>query len=356
MTSAAAQSGVSATELTVFAGYGRSGPQFVVEEFFPRTIRVGTGTTVTWVQETPREHTVTFLAGQRLPAESIPQPEDPSLPQMRNPLAEYPTLPDGPYDGSYFINSGRVQAGESFSVTFSAPGIYEFVCIPHLARDDMRGTVEVVPPGTQGIMTQEDIDREVEAEFAVFERQASEIMASRDVTAGLDGLRGSTTWFVRVGTDQRSEADGRVGRMTVRAFLPDRLSIRRGDTVVWYTDTRVPRHNVVFPVGGLPPSRWAPRLDNGSLAPLELLAPTGVYRGDPGSLDWPRILEDTSVEVPSRPAPTYDPTKYFVSPQLGDIPTGRAWSLTFDTAGTFSYFCVPHANIGMIGQVTVTAS
>src|SRR5688572_12115199 len=55
---ATAQSGPT---LNVHAGYG--GAQVTVEEFFPRTIRVSEGTTVTWTNRALREHTVTFLAG-----------------------------------------------------------------------------------------------------------------------------------------------------------------------------------------------------------------------------------------------------------------------------------------------------
>lgn len=339
-------------ELQVYLGYGP--PTQVVEEFFPRSMRVVEGTTVTWRQETPRNHTVTFLAGGRIPPDSIRQPEGASLPEMRNPLAEYPTLPDGPWDGTSFINSGRMQAGDSFSVTFARAGAYEFVCIPHFLRDGMAATVEVVPPGTAGVTTQEQVDQEVAAEFAALQAQTDEMVATRSPRASIENANGTRTWFVRVGTDWRQEADGRVGRLTLRAFLPGDLSIRQGDSVVWYTDSRVPVHTVTFPVQNAPPlGRWTPRLQDGSLVPIEMLQPNGAYVGDPNSLDWPRIVEDPTISVPSRPSPVYDPTRYFNSPQLRDEPQGRAWSLTFDTPGTFSYLCIPHVDIGMIGSITV---
>ncbi|MBM2811616.1 MAG: hypothetical protein HW416_2375, partial [Chloroflexi bacterium] len=296
-----AQAPASGQDLTVYSGYGRGPTQAVVEEYFPKAIRVVEGTTVTWVQETPREHTVTFVPIGPPPAENIPQPEDPTGPQMRNPLAEFPTLPDGPYDGSTFINSGRMEGGESFSVTFSTAGTFTYVCIPHL-RDDMRGTVEVVPAGSAGITMQEDIERETAAAYARFKEQTDQILANRSEPSSFDRPDGTRDWFVRAGTDVRSEPDLRVGRLTIRQFLPDRLTIQQGDTVIWYTDTRVPVHNVLFPAPGTQVSSgYVPQSTDGILLPLEMLTERGTYRGDPNSMDWPRLIEDLSAQRPSRP-------------------------------------------------------
>lgn len=40
-------------------------------------------------------------------------------------------------------------------------------------------------------------------------------------------------------------------------------------------------------------------------------------------------------------------------PGDGEIPGGETYSHTFDTAGTYEYFCVPHEGAGMTGTVTV---
>ena len=39
----------------------------------------------------------------------------------------------------------------------------------------------------------------------------------------------------------------------------------------------------------------------------------------------------------------------------GSLVVGETFELIFPTAGTFSYFCSPHADIGMTGSVTVQA-
>jgi plastocyanin len=170
----------------------------------------------------------------------------------------------------------------------------------------------------------------------------------------VQNVDGSTTWFVRNGTDQRSEADFMRGRMTLRQYFPSRLAISPGDTVVWYTDTRVPVHTVTFPIQDqFPPARWVPQNADGSLLPLEMLTPQGAYRGNPSSVDWPRIVENPSILLPARPSPVYNPTQFFSSGEMGDNPNGRAWSVRFETPGTFFYFCVPHSYLGQTGEVTV---
>ena len=37
----------------------------------------------------------------------------------------------------------------------------------------------------------------------------------------------------------------------------------------------------------------------------------------------------------------------------GDIPGGESWEYTFETAGTYEYFCIPHESAGMVGTVEV---
>jgi plastocyanin len=336
--------------LNVAAGYGAA--QVTVEEFFPQRIRIAEGTTVTWTQRALREHTVTFLAGQPRPEPDMPQPEDAAV-RMKNPLAEFPTLPTGPYDGSSFINSGLMDQGETFSVTFAKAGNYPFVCLPR-GHESMTGTVEVVPSGTAGITSQSQVDELTAREFAQFDGQVAEIFATRSRLANLDNVDGTRTWFVRNGSDFRDE-ENRI-RINVRAFLPNPLTIARGDTVVWFTDSRVPVHTITFPAQEQPPApRWSPRTEDGELVPLEWLTPRGRYRGDPNSLAWPRIVEDPTLNRFTRPSSVYDPTQLFSSGPMGDGgPTiGRAFSLTFEQPGTFVYFCVPHVEIGQIGQITV---
>jgi plastocyanin len=40
--------------------------------------------------------------------------------------------------------------------------------------------------------------------------------------------------------------------------------------------------------------------------------------------------------------------------ESGDIPGGETYEHTFETAGTYEYFCIPHETTGMVGTVKVT--
>lgn len=57
------------------------------------------------------------------------------------------------------------------------------------------------------------------------------------------------------------------------------------------------------------------------------------------------------VEIPSKAEPfaSYEGHKKY---QL--VPKGESYSHTFETPGTYTYVCTPHASSGMIGTVTVS--
>ncbi|MPZ97994.1 MAG: hypothetical protein GEU80_01440 [Dehalococcoidia bacterium] len=110
-----------------------------VQQFFPASIDVGVGDTVVWESTVPTPHTVTFPAGPP------PFPED-----MMDPLAEETFLaasgPNDAFGGSGFVHSGVIgldwPAGQSYEVTFTAPGTYQYICLLH-ADQAMVGVVNV---------------------------------------------------------------------------------------------------------------------------------------------------------------------------------------------------------------------
>lgn len=77
--------------------------------FSPQTVRVGTGTTVTWTNMDDAAHTAT----------SDPHPVHTALPGL---------------------SSGTLEAGESYSFTFTESGTWTYHCHLH---PNMRGTVVV---------------------------------------------------------------------------------------------------------------------------------------------------------------------------------------------------------------------
>lgn len=94
------------------------------------SVTVPAGTTVTWRNLSNNEpHTVTFpAAGQPLP------------PAFNNPFS--PPTGGNTYDGSQVVNSGVMNPGDEFHLTFTKPGTYTYECIFH-DEQHMEGTVIV---------------------------------------------------------------------------------------------------------------------------------------------------------------------------------------------------------------------
>ncbi|HZR97163.1 MAG TPA: plastocyanin/azurin family copper-binding protein [Chloroflexota bacterium] len=127
-------------------------PHYALQRFFPQTLTIQAGDTVRWVNPSVAEpHTVTFRAGA--PRESeftpIPQPNGPPM-IMGNPRVLAPVVPPSPYDGQSYANSGFLGEGfpfgRDFSLTFSQPGTYQYVCVLHEDLG-MSGFVVVTPRG-----------------------------------------------------------------------------------------------------------------------------------------------------------------------------------------------------------------
>ncbi len=126
-------------------------------------------------------------------------------------------------------------------------------------------------------------------------------------TAGVAGAGTAGTAAAQEGTDTAAESGGggtetvTVGPGGGLVFEPDELTIATGTTVnfVWESDN----HNV-------------------------------VVENQPEGADW------SGTE--GAPNTTYD--------------TGHEYSHTFDTVGTYDYFCQPHKAAGMVGSIEVVES
>lgn len=89
--------------------------------FTPGTIRISAGETVTWRNTSDLPHTVTADPSRAM------DPSNVSLP-----------------DGAETFDSGTLNPGDVFERTFTVPGTYRYVCLPHEAAG-MVGTVIVEP-------------------------------------------------------------------------------------------------------------------------------------------------------------------------------------------------------------------
>jgi plastocyanin len=320
-------------------------------DFLRGNIRVEEGTTVTWTVQSDELHTVTFLAGNPRPNILVPQPEGGNRPPMLEPAYAFPSIPFGPWDGTTYVNSADLGRGQQFALTFGRQGTFPYVCLLH---PPMTGTVEVVAPGSPGITTQAEVEASVAGDRARMETQSADILRARGGATSIDGPN-ARTWFVRAGTDRRD------GRMDIMAFLPGELTIRQGDSVVWYTDHPMP-HTVTFPAPGqgepafvqiqLPDGRLVPAPEPGAPVPPEVAA----LMADPANA--PRLVLGPGGQ-PARPSPNFDGRSFYNSGLIGDhpglqLPTPQVWMLTFDRPGTYEYLCVIHDPIGMEGKITVT--
>src|SRR5579884_3130182 len=116
------------------AGSASHSQAFQALQFYPNTITIDAGDTVTWTFASLEPHTVTFLAaGQATP----PPPTDPSAPKPAG---------GSTYDASTYTSSGFIAAGYSYSLKFTKPGTYAYYCLLH--QPEMEGTVVVNAAGT----------------------------------------------------------------------------------------------------------------------------------------------------------------------------------------------------------------
>ena len=116
-------------------------------EFMPRDVTITAGDTVVW--GSTGFHSVTFNPTPPMPAlrllETLP---DGSQAIINNPVMFNPAKPSAVYDPTQFFNSGNLSVGQpngtAWTLTFVAPGTFEYVCGVH-EELGMKGTITVVP-------------------------------------------------------------------------------------------------------------------------------------------------------------------------------------------------------------------
>lgn len=287
------------------ASVGADTPDHAIQAnaFLPRDITVDVGDTVTWTLRSGEIHTLTFLSGAPRPPLIIPS--GPGI--AFNPVAVAPA--GGPtYDGTTFTNSGLLAVpGQAFSLTFTAPGDFDFVCLVHAT---MTGVMHVAPAGTPYPHNQAFYDRQATPEAAriIATGRALAGQARADVGGGNGVVAGTGQLF-----DTHSVADLR--------FYPDRKVAHVGDTVTWTNDDPETPHTVTFgtePPGGL----------------LGAFAPAGTDGPGHGTIS----------------SPSQSVNSGFIG---ADLPFGTQFRATFTMPGVYAYFCALHDDLGMTGEVVV---
>lgn len=230
-------------------------------DFFPRTSTIASGSTLLFVSQ--GFHTFTLLpAGTTVAADNLvaglaTKDSDDTEPNPNgtthvnfNIAAMTPALPSPgcgslanpcAFDGTAVLSTGASLAGPSEPLAVkvtAAPGAYAFHCRIHAW---MTGTLNVVAAGSAGTTTADTAAAATTAQLAA-EVPAAFAVEAADSKAGVHhNANGTTTWTLRLGASTKD------GRVALLEFLPRKLHIRRGDTVVFRPTDRNEPHTVTFP-------------------------------------------------------------------------------------------------------------
>ena len=276
--------------------------------FFSNKITVDAGDTVTWNWATDEIHTVTFLSGA----------PDPQLftvigGQLVPNLAFFGPSGGPDYNGTGIANSGVFGfpgVPATFSLKFTTPGSYSYVCLLHAGMD---GTVTVNRENTPYPATQADYNRAAQALEARLLGQGRSLLGLDQAAAAPSGVTAGDGRAV-------SAADS---TLALLRFLPNNRVVRVGQTVTWTNlDPETP-HTITF--GTEPPG-----------------GPFGVYA--------------PSSNVTNGHATISSPTDSVNSGFIANDPVFQVkntFSATFTAPGTYPYICALHDDLGMIGTVVV---
>ena len=301
----------STTPWTVIVGGATADTSIYANAFFPQTIEIGVGDTVTWTFE--GFHNVAFLGGGVAPPFGVPEGDK----TYWNPQMLFPAGGQS-YDGTGYHTSGLPgpDGRLSYTLTFTKPGRYRYECTIH---SGMRGMVIVTdkPTGTPAAALKRG-----RAE------QAATLAAGRARFAGLEVERRGTSFVVPlVGNSQQ--------RYSVLRFTREPLVVPLGSTVTWAMRDTFEIHTVTFTSGEEPPRFAVP---------------------EPQSSGAPKVLLNPKALTPTNTT-RYDGTGYVNSGLL--FPPGNAgkfpssFSLTFAKPGRFEYWCLVHAEAGQRGIIVV---
>jgi plastocyanin len=260
------------------------------------------------------------------------------------------------FDGTSIVSMGAPLAGPPapFVVTVTAPpGTYAFHCRVH---PGMAGSLTVVAAGAPGATTSASADAAAAAQATadVAAGMAAETAASKASTS--KRANGTTLWKLTAGTSDPA------GRVAVLDMLPRKITIKRGDAVVWRPLDRNEPHTITFPAGGspaaIPMCEGAGGTDtpavptvNPPTSPLDFGCNGGPvdefeFSGGNGvtTITSPQTVSDSGIVAYRTEAAGYD------------VPATAAlskWQVSFAgaKAGTYTYVCLIHE--GMSGTIVV---
>jgi plastocyanin len=307
---APASAASAAQTLNLSAGAESVGGDVQLNEFAPNQVTINVGDTITWRLDSTEFHNVTFPGGGP-PPDFIQAGADGVF---INPASAFPS--GGPnFDGTALAGSGLLNKGDTYSLTFTKAGDYNYLCTIHAG---MTGTVKVAS-GQADTQATVDTRRTAQVNGELATKAIPAIMANRGELA-----TPTATIGVAAGV-QNGPADS-------LRFLPERVTIHQGDSVSWIWRTHETPHTVTFLAGQPAPDVVIPEPQGSGPPRLKLnpavLAPAG------SAIDWnggTLLHSGFQQPMPGRPAPEF--------------------GVHFSTAGTYDYVCLLHE--GMRGTVVV---
>lgn len=276
--------------------------------FLPNEIWIHANDTVTWTIQSDEVHTITFLKPG----------------QIRLPLGQgfCPGFSFGGalLDGSTCVSTPPLPKGQTFSVTFLAPGNYKLVCLVH---SDMTGVVHVLEPSVS-----------LPHDQSFYDQQASDSAQSLLAEVQMERAQNHPTPpnSVATGIGETVATGGGHRSASVMRFIDDLKYIHAGDTVDWTNDDPSTPHTITF----------------GS-EPLILFLPSANVS----------VAADGALKATMHsPADSVHSGFIISAPQerigLPQVPLGATrFRITFTSAGIYPYICAIHDGLGMKGTIIV---
>ncbi len=317
---------------TVLVGAENTSTGVSIMSYFPSTVRLHVGDSITWKINSHEIHTVTFLAGQDLQPMIIAAPDGMASPFQINPQAAFPTPTNGQYDGLSYMNSGIMSTDpgffQTFTLTFTQEGSFPYVCYVHGMM--MSGEVDVVGAG-ETVPTPAQVQAKGQAELKAAWLTVPTVLAKAkaQIVPPVMNSDGTITHTVTLGYMSDN--------IMVMKFFPSRMTVRPGDTVVWK----------LSPMNGEAPHTIT--FYNG--APDQSLVTIAFGPNGPVALINPAVLFPSQAVLQGE---ALNNTDFFNSGIL--IPGVQdSFSLKIDNiGGTLNYECILHDTSGMSASLFVT--
>ncbi len=302
-----------------------------IMSYFPHTVQIHVGDSITWMINSHELHTVTFLAGTTLPALFIPAPSGLGSPLQVNPKGFFTVAPlNGQYDGTTYANSGFMTldggAVTSFKLTFTRQGTFNYECFIHGMM--MSGTIQVVAASVT-VPTPAQVQTQAQAEMKAAWLTVPTVLAKADaqIVPPVRNSDGTLTHTIIMGYSS--------GNVDVMRFFPSQDTVKPGDTVVWkLSSTDIAPHTVTFYNGN--PDQPLIKVVQGLNGLVALINPALLFPS-------PAVLQGKPLNN----------TDFFSSGIM--MPGGHT---TFalkvgNISGSLSYECAIHDTSGMIATLFV---